>query len=366
MSKKRKMVSIQVIHDIVPIEGADRIEIAKILGWQCVIPKNEYKKYDKVIFFEVDSFLPLDNRYEFLRTSCFKKHPILGEGFIIKTAKMRGELSQGLILPIDEFPEVLLNPDKKYLKVGADLTDLLNVKNISDYFEERATGFGNIIGELPPTIPHTKETRVQAEPGLLVEFLNFDPDEEYYITTKLDGSSHSCSLDKTGFHVYGHNYEYAKDDACPFYKILRDNNIPQKMEKYKDKYPNLVLQGELCGGGIQGNPLMLPKLKWFVFNAIVDGQRVDLYTLKEIVEDMDLDMVPIEEVGLGSFFKNGYSTIYALLKRAEGDYNDSFKKEGIVIRPVNPKYSEIIKTDLSMKVINNEYLLNKRKKKGKK
>jgi hypothetical protein len=37
-----KLASIEKIEEISPIEGADKIEVAKILGWRIVIPKNSY------------------------------------------------------------------------------------------------------------------------------------------------------------------------------------------------------------------------------------------------------------------------------------------------------------------------------------
>ena len=70
----RNLVSVQKIKDIQPIEDADRIEVATILGWKLVIKKNEFKVGDKCAYFEVDSFLPIEEKYEFLRTSSYRKH----------------------------------------------------------------------------------------------------------------------------------------------------------------------------------------------------------------------------------------------------------------------------------------------------
>ena len=84
----RKLVTIQEIKDVLPIEGADAIELVKILGWQCVVKKDEFKKGDKAVYFEVDAFLPVgDSRYEYLRKSSYRKNEIMGEGLKIRSQK---------------------------------------------------------------------------------------------------------------------------------------------------------------------------------------------------------------------------------------------------------------------------------------
>ena len=59
MSKNRKLVSVQYVHDVSPIPGANRIELAHVLGWQCVVKKGQFKKGDLGVYFEIDSFLPI-------------------------------------------------------------------------------------------------------------------------------------------------------------------------------------------------------------------------------------------------------------------------------------------------------------------
>lgn len=100
----RKLASIQRIWDIIPIEGADKIELAKVLGWQCVVNKGQFEKGDLAVYFEIDSFLPIRPEFEFMRSSSYKKTDIMGEGFKIRTMKFRGQISQGLVLPISIFP----------------------------------------------------------------------------------------------------------------------------------------------------------------------------------------------------------------------------------------------------------------------
>ena len=39
---KRKLVSVQYVHHITPIEGADKIECVHVLGWQCVANRGQF------------------------------------------------------------------------------------------------------------------------------------------------------------------------------------------------------------------------------------------------------------------------------------------------------------------------------------
>ena len=342
----RKLASIQRIYKIEQIEGADRIELASVLGWQCVVNKGQFHPMDLAVYFEIDSFLPIRPEFEFMRASSYRKTDIMGEGFRLKTMRFRGQVSQGLLLPIDQFPEIPSD-----MGIGTDVTDILGVRKWE--IEEKVTTGGTVIGTLPIDVPHTDETRVQAEPDLIGDFAGL----EYYITTKMDGSSHSVSLDEDGFHVTGHNYEYRDDGKSAFYELAKRDNIEEKLRKYYEDngLKTITVQGELCAPGIQQNRLRLTKPEWYVFTIRIDGKRVGLKKMQDVCAAMDLQMVPVEEVGAD--LPSKYSTVEALLERADGEYPKGGKKEGIVIRPTEPIFNERISASLSMKVVSNKYLL---------
>jgi hypothetical protein len=76
------------------------------MGWQCAVKKDEFKLDDLAVYFEVDRFLPEDDRYEFLRKTSWRDNADNGKGFRITTIKLRGQFSQGLLLPFTSFPEM--------------------------------------------------------------------------------------------------------------------------------------------------------------------------------------------------------------------------------------------------------------------
>jgi len=356
----RKLASVQVIWKVEPIEGADRIELVHVLGWQCVANKGQFKQGDIGVYFEIDSFLPIREEFEFLRASSYKKTDIMGEGFRLRTQKFRGQLSQGLVLPLSVFPEIPADTP-----IGTSVAERLGVKKWE--IEERATTGGTVAGVLPACVPHTDETRVQSEPELLNEFAGL----EYYITTKMDGSSHSIAIDEDGVHVTGHNFEYKDDGSSDFYEFVKKTNILERVKALyaivRDRHwfcddgkklESLVVQGEFCAPGIQRNRLKLTKPEWYVFTIIVNGNRLGMRDMVMLCDADSLTYVPIEEVDFN--LPSKYPTVEAILERADGQYPNGGPKEGLVIRPTVPVMSKTIGTWLSMKAINNKYLLKEK------
>ena len=339
--EKRKLASVQYVHHITPIDGADRIECIHVLGWQCVANKGQFQVGDHCVYMEVDSFLPVCEQFEFLRSSSFKKSEILGEGFRLKTMKFRGQISQGLVQPLSILPE----GDHK---IGDDVTELLGIRKWE--IEERVTNSGTVIGNLPTGIPKTDELRVQSYPELVEEFKAAG---RYYISTKMDGTSVTMYWRDGHFGVCGRNYEYADDGKCAMWKYAHEHGIPEAVASIN--VGNIVIQGEFCGAGIQQNRLKLKHPEWYVF-TIMDfdtHRRLSLSKMKEVCKSLQLEMVPVEEEE--DVFD--YDSVEALIERAKGKYNSGMNKEGIVIRPVEPVYSKTIEGPLSMKVLNNDYLL---------
>ena len=343
----RKLASIQIINGVFPIPDADRLELVQVLGWKCVGGKGEFHEGDLVVYFEIDSFLPICEEFEFLRKSSYRKNEFMGEGFRLKTMKFRGEISQGLCLNTDKLPK-LKGLD---LAEGMDVTDILGVREWE--MPERVGDNGTIIGDRPSYIPKTDETRIQSAPELLKEFEGLP----YYITTKMDGSSHSIGVRDDEVSFTGHNVAYKDDGKNSFVEYVKAKRIPEKMLAYaKEKgISSIVLQGEWCGEGIQKNRLKLKTPEWFVFTARIDDKRSNLDTLKAICEYVGCQMVPVEEEGDNLVEK--YPDEQALLARADGIGYNGTVREGIVIRPKEPVHSYTLSGPLSMKVINNKYLI---------
>ena len=338
----RKLVTIQQIAGIKPIEGADAIELVLIMGWQCVSKKGEFKQGDLCVYFEVDSYLPIDDRYEFLRKNSYRNNEFMGAGFRIKTITLRGELSQGLALPLHAFPEVTGKT------AGDDVTELLDVKKWE--MPEVAGSSGVEIGDKPFGIPTTDESRLQS----MTEFIDEFSGKPYYITTKMDGTSCTVYVKDGQVGVCGRNKEYKEDaDSCAMWAWVYKTGLKDKLLALGE---DLAVQGEFCGEGIQKNPLKLMEPNLFVFDVMDLGsngyiKKYGLDGIKEYCEKLGLDMVPVEETGEAFAY-----TLDELLEKARGKYPSGRDKEGIVARTREYGRSDALQHKLSFKVLNNDFL----------
>lgn len=162
-----------------PCPNADRLSIAKVKGWQCLVRTEDFKDVNKGIYIPIDSVVPDTSMFSFLdlpnKDTTMEEHcaKLSAENSIyvrpkyrrIKTIKLRGVISQGLLLPVkncqykigdnvaDELKITKYEPpvdNSTYSKFGSPgspfltenpeyfhkYTDIENIKNFPDIFEE--------------------------------------------------------------------------------------------------------------------------------------------------------------------------------------------------------------------------------------
>jgi RNA ligase (TIGR02306 family) len=329
---ERKLAHVEIIKDIQPIPNADMIEVATVLGWKVVVKKNEFKVGDKTCYCEIDSILPDKPEFEFLRA----------RGFRIKTIKMKKQISQGICFPLNVLPA------GEYIE-GQDVTEVLGV---TKWELQLPASLAGQVKRMFPThlVSKTDECRIQAEPALIDEFKG----KEVYISLKVDGTS-ATFIHKDGeTDVCSRNLSLKEDDKNVYWKMFRKYNIADIFARCG----NIAIQGECAGVGIQKNPLGLSDVQLFVFR-VVSMDDVKIYSLNDMRKfcvDNGLQMVPILQEGIVFDF-----TVEQLLEMACGKYDGTKNhREGIVIRPMIPCYSETLQGMLSVKVINNDYLLEEK------
>ena len=335
----RKLASIQKISELLPIEYADNIEIAIVNGWQTVVKKGEFKPLDLCVYFEVDSLLPVKDVFSFMKN--ISKNEYVGEGYRVKTAKVRGVVLQGLALPLENFPEININN----VSLGDNLTELLGVKKW--FVPEIQSGNGTFIGDKPFGIPTTDEPRLQSNMELLQKINN----KPFYITTKYDGTSCTIYYKDGKIGVCGRNKEIKDDGKSSMWNFVHNSNL-EKLLRELDV--NIAIQGEFCGHGIQKNRLKLTKPNLFVFDVynIDTGKYDNFMSAKFITNYLELDFVEVNHVG-HSF---NYSLEH-LLELAKGKYSSGMDREGIVVRSISDNEKE---ERISFKVINNDFLLKEK------
>jgi RNA ligase (TIGR02306 family) len=348
MENLRKLASIRVISDIQSIEGADAIELATVDGWKVVVAKNVgHQIGNKVVYCEIDSFLPIEPEFEFLRKSSFKK---MGdeEGFRLKTIRLRNTLSQGLLIPLDDAIEVMKRRNgevyTEMLEVGKDVSQLLGIQKYEPPIPAELAG--KVKGLFPAFLRKTDEERVQ---NLKTEYEEWkNSDKTFYVTEKLDGSSATFYIKDDVFGVCSRNLELLETEGNTFWKVARELDLETRMREFGG---NFSLQGELIGEGIQGNPYKIKGQTVRIFNVFdIDmGEYLPLDKFKFIVEHLGLETIPI----LDEDFKLPDSVDELLVYAdAKSVLNPNFDREGVVIRSTD--------RTVSFKSISNIFLIKEK------
>lgn len=346
----RHLATIEKIADVQSIENADAIERVKVREWWCVTKKGEFKIGDICVYFEIDSLLPSSNPiFSFLAKGTRERTQVVNgkeyKGYRLKTIKLRGQLSQGLALPIS----VVLPGTwaENEWGVGDDITDLMEV--VKYEVPIPANLAGQVKGNFPGFLFKTDEERIQNCAEILIKHSG----ELFYVAEKIDGSSCTYYKKDNEFGVCSRNLELKDTEGNTFWQLAKDLKL---IENLPDGY---AVQGEVAGPGIQGNPLKLPAHMFFLFNVynIVEGKFLDYKDVVAFAHQYELQTVPI----IDEYFKLK-PTVQEMLDYAIGKslLNSDVEREGVVVRPLHEMEEEISGaiSRLSFKVISNKYLLD--------
>lgn len=282
----RKLVTIRKICNIRPIDGADKIEVATVDNWDVVVKKGDHKIDELVVYFEIDSFLPVDNpNFEFLKKSCYRKLSDDTEGLRIRTIKLRGQLSQGLIMPLSILNSNE-NPHSGIWEVGDDVTEYLKVIKFDPPLPAELNG--EAVGNFPSFIPKSDEERIQNLTNNYDEYKKY----KYFASEKADGTSSTFFLNNDEFGVCSRNYQLVINYDNTFGRIIKNIDIERKLRELNR---NLAIQGEIVGEGIQGNKYKLRGQKLLVYNIfdIDKFEYLSKYDMVMLCDRLGFEMVPI-------------------------------------------------------------------------
>ena len=218
----RKLASIQRVEEILPISGADTIERIRVQGWHVVVKKEQFKVGDLCLYMEIDSLLPNIPQFAFLEKGSKLKKSIIEngvevEGWRLKTAKRLGCISQGLALPLNEFPDILSPVE------GMDVTELIGVNKFEPPLPACLSGEAK--GAFPGFLSKTDENRIQ----ILLHMLDQYRGQRFYLTTKLDGSSCTCFKQNNELNVCGRTLNYRESDKNLMWRIANRYNLKERL-----------------------------------------------------------------------------------------------------------------------------------------
>lgn len=373
MGEERKLAHIEKIEWIRPIQGADKIILCGVLGWQCVIAKKDgFKEGDKIVYIEIDSVVPDIPEFEFLRDRKFR----------VKTIKLRGEVSQGLVVPL-----FILGKNRPIkLELGDDVTDLIGItkylspseqeeikaeirrvateKNKLKKFLMRYSWFRKLNlshkqkSGFPYWVSKTDEERIQNMPRVLDDFTN----ESVYVTEKIDGQSATFTgkmvpmfnnflskiLPKKFLFVVCSRNLTTNDRGSLYWRVAKKYNL----EKILRENPKLTIQGEQIDTKVQGNKYKVTEPKLYVFN-VIDHENKYQYNYEEMLNfciKYRLEIVPL--IYEGPLSTLGH-TVNEMVETSKGrSWLFNIPREGIVVRSIRDG-----KRIFSFKCINPDFLL---------
>lgn len=383
----RKLATIRRIKQVLPIEGADKIELCIVDGWQVVTKRGEFREGDLACYFEIDSFVPTSVA-AFLTKDGYAPKEFNGvKGERLKTIKLRKQLSQGLLLPLSGATLTALGnpPDLKRdgydgWEEGFDVTEALGVQKW-EAPEEKATNSGTATGAknrpFPYYIRKTDQERVQNVGHMVQNAL----DEEFESTIKKDGSSLTVFKVMPGSQYYKDakardlkelswwerfTSRFRKDE--PVYGIC-SRNLQLKLEgnsnfhiaaekvlrELADYKGSVAVQLELVAPDIQGNYEKVQGVEVHCFDVFDIERQEYMLPLHRASFCRALSIPHATVLAEGKLrdivgYQEGDDIVKKCLDYAEGPGdNVGVKREGVVLKSM--------KRDFSFKAVSNNYLI---------
>lgn len=341
---KRNIVSLKKIENLSPHPNADRLEIAKIGGWNIIVGKNCFSIGEEVIFFEIDALIPVSS--EWISEDLRKKlqNNKRDEYYRLRTLKLRDLISQGLIIAKSDIPN---------LDFSSDISEQLGVKRYKIKIDDFIPKDKVDVEEFPMQLfPRSHEARLQSYPEKLERLRG----SEYFATLKIDGTSASYYYDKDKDELVVCSRNQVKNRVKNIetptkcvYTLVAEN---YKLYNLLKKYPNLAIQGEIYGEKINCNLLRIRGIRFAVFHIFEIGntdynRAMTFSEMANFCQFNSLEIVPLVEHGMNLPFD---ITIDEIIAKSKGKYPGTNKdREGLVWRNSD--------NTISFKVINNDYLL---------
>jgi RNA ligase (TIGR02306 family) len=309
------VVKARKISSISPIEGADSIEVAQIMGYQCVVQKDLHTVGDNVIYIPEAAVLP----EKLLKITGFEGKLAGSKKNRVKAIKLRGVLSQGLVLPLYEITRNY-NVSVDDILESENLMELLNIEKYIPIVPASFKGDGVALQDANRVVFDVENYK--NEPHLIAH------KEEIFVTEKIHGTMAACGYgplnvgDKISDFTkdqYEHCYfasskgMFAKGIVFPFTeenirknlycKTFHDMNMFMKLEPYHREMlkPNqgIVIFGEIFGNGVQDLKYNqeIPTFKGFAVyiyeDSLSNGKFIPAAQAKEVIEEMWIPFVPI-------------------------------------------------------------------------
>ena len=310
MENNNSVCFVARINEIKPIEGADKIELALIGGWNCIVQKGHYTSNALVAIATTDAVIPQGLSDAMNVTNYLRK------GQRVRTVKLKGVYSECLVIPSQFLP--IGHPNQE----GEDMMETLKIFKYEPPAVQIQLSSGRKVKyyQNPNFGVYYKFPNLKNVKGM------FTGEDLVEITRKMHGTNARYGIvkkrkmsiwDKVKCffgnewaeyeYVYGsHNVEKGSDSQG-FYgtdvwdDINKRMGIKEKLWMYAAEYgpkvigEGIVLYGEIYGAGIQKNyDYNFSKTDFMGFDVMLDGKYVPTYDAWNIItNELELSYVPI-------------------------------------------------------------------------
>lgn len=284
--------SFEIIDKVEKHPNADKLDVVTVSGYTVISQKDTLKVGDLVFFIREDSQINI-NKEKFPWHAGIETY--LGKRGRVKTIKLRGIFSSGIVIPYQELGFEKLNTTSGCMKTMIineyntlfENEDTLNELTGIQHYNPPVIGtsFGNLSmkGNLPYGLTKTDEENWQN-----LKKLPFG--EKVLLTRKIDGTSCTVTFDRNGYYrVCGRNYEYSLDKDniyINFSKKLIDTVLESKIYEILEEGTYLVIRGEIAGKGIQTKGHNIDcqnEPDFYVFKTMIWNEKIKIFQKWDIM-----------------------------------------------------------------------------------
>lgn len=326
--------------EVAPHPNADRLDLCKVKGWQCVAQKGQYATGDLAVYIPIDSVLPPELVAKLGIEKFYSKR--------IKTLKLRGYISQGMLAPIsfltDAMPQcgggpLTFPPSNE----GADVTDLLGIAKYEEPIPMEMAG--KLLPDEPGMLRYTDIENIKNHPDI------FGPDDLVVAREKIHGSNFRAAKLGGKLFVGSHRRNLARDEGNLYWRAAAMLELDAKLGEGEQVFAEVYGSGvqDLSYGHASG------KIAVAVFDLLQGGRFLSENDLKRACSERFWPMAPLVYEGKFCYLKMPGASLVAEPK----EQGAPLIIEGVVIRPAAEEWSERLQGRKILKSISDEYLLRK-------
>lgn len=311
--------------------NADRLDLIKIKGWQCVAQKGQYKEGDLAVYLPIDSILPEQLVKDLGIEKNYHRR--------LRTIKLRGCISQGMIMPL---PPALLESGRlsPEWREGDDLTNFFGITKYEEPIPVCMSGIQ--LPSEPNFFIYTDIENIKNFPTALKE------GELVAISEKIHGTNFRAAKIDGKLFVGSHRMNLARVETNLYWRGALSLKLDETLVDGEQVF------GEVFGHGVQDLTYgkKQGEIAVRVFDVMKDKVYLDHYDFLKFVTERGWSETPIIFTGTWDL---------SLLKMTEGrsQVDPGQIKEGIVIKPLVERFSTELQGRCIAKAIGEEYLLRK-------